>query len=147
MISSQELTQTKGQSIVDQMSGKVSGVAITGSGSPGGSSMITIRGSNSITGDNTPNISGDNSPVERRCAFVQAVHVGALVDERGDRLSLLFGDCCGERRLLRLCLRGGDEQGKRKRRNGMLHSAILAYDMRHDSHRLGRHGNTRAASR
>ncbi|HKW08922.1 MAG TPA: TonB-dependent receptor plug domain-containing protein, partial [Gemmatimonadaceae bacterium] len=64
-ISSQELTQTKGQSIVDQMSGKVSGVAITGSGSPGGSSMITIRGSNSITGDNTPLFIVDGIPVAK----------------------------------------------------------------------------------
>ena len=53
-LSTEDITQTKAQSVVQQLEGKVSGVAITSSGSPGGSSMITIRGSNSITGDNTP---------------------------------------------------------------------------------------------
>jgi TonB-linked SusC/RagA family outer membrane protein len=64
-ISSQELTQTKAQSIVEQIAGKVSGVQITGTGSPGGSSMITIRGSNSITGDNTPLFIVDGVPVAK----------------------------------------------------------------------------------
>jgi hypothetical protein len=64
-INSQELTQTKAQDIVSQMEGKVSGVAITGTGAPGGSSMITIRGSNSITGDNTPLFIVDGVPVAK----------------------------------------------------------------------------------
>ena len=64
-INSQELTQTKAQDIVSQMEGKVSGVSITGTGAPGGSSMITIRGSNSITGDNTPLFIVDGVPVAK----------------------------------------------------------------------------------
>src|SRR5207248_10772307 len=60
-----ELTQTKAQDIVQQMEGKVSGVQITGTGTPGGSSMITIRGSNSITGDNMPLFVIDGTPISK----------------------------------------------------------------------------------
>jgi TonB-linked SusC/RagA family outer membrane protein len=62
-LSTQDLTQTKSQSVVQQLEGKVSGVQITGTGTPGGSNMITIRGSNSITGDNTPLFIVDGTPV------------------------------------------------------------------------------------
>ena len=64
-ITTQELTNTKAQDIVQQIQGKVSGVQITGTGAPGGSSMITIRGSNSITGDNTPLFIVDGVPVAK----------------------------------------------------------------------------------
>jgi TonB-linked SusC/RagA family outer membrane protein len=64
-ISTQELTQTKAPDIIQQIEGKVSGVQITGTGAPGGSSMITIRGSNSITGDNTPLFIVDGVPVAK----------------------------------------------------------------------------------
>jgi len=53
-LTSSEINQTKAMSVVDQISGKVSGVTITGSGTQGGSSSIIIRGSNSITGNNQP---------------------------------------------------------------------------------------------
>ena len=62
-LSSKDLTETKAPDIMQQISGKVSGVQITGTGAPGGSSMITIRGSNSITGDNTPLFVVDGVPV------------------------------------------------------------------------------------
>jgi TonB-linked SusC/RagA family outer membrane protein len=62
-VSSQQLTDTKAPDIMQQISGKVSGVQITGTGAPGGSSMITIRGSNSITGDNTPLFIVDGVPI------------------------------------------------------------------------------------
>ena len=64
-INTQELTQTKAPDIVSQIAGKVSGVQITGTGAPGGSSMITIRGSNSITGDNTPLFIVDGVPIAK----------------------------------------------------------------------------------
>lgn len=62
-VSNQELTQTKSQSVVQGLEGKVSGVSITGTGTPGGSNMIMIRGANSITGDNTPLFVVDGTPV------------------------------------------------------------------------------------
>jgi TonB-dependent SusC/RagA subfamily outer membrane receptor len=64
-ISTQELTNTKAPDIIQQIEGKVSGVQITGTGAPGGSSMITIRGSNSITGDNTPLFIVDGVPISK----------------------------------------------------------------------------------
>jgi TonB-linked SusC/RagA family outer membrane protein len=53
-ISTQELNQTRAQNVVQQLEGKVSGVAITSPGTQGGSTNIIIRGQNSITGNNQP---------------------------------------------------------------------------------------------
>ena len=53
-ISAQELNQTRAQNVVQQLEGKVSGVAITSPGTQGGSTNIIIRGQNSITGNNQP---------------------------------------------------------------------------------------------
>jgi TonB-linked SusC/RagA family outer membrane protein len=62
-ISSKDLNATHAQNFVDQLSGKVSGMAVTGSGTPGASTKITIRGSNSINGDNNPLFVVDGVPV------------------------------------------------------------------------------------
>ena len=53
-LSAEELNQTRAMNVLEQMSGKVAGVQITGSGTQGGSPRITIRGANSITGNNSP---------------------------------------------------------------------------------------------
>ena len=53
-LSAEELNQTRAMNVLEQMSGKVAGVQITGSGTQGGSPRITIRGANSITGNNAP---------------------------------------------------------------------------------------------
>jgi len=65
-LSTSELNQTKALNVVEQLEGKVSGVAITGSGTQGGSSSIVIRGSNSITGTNQPLFVVDGIPVTNR---------------------------------------------------------------------------------
>ena len=62
-LNNEELTQTKTQSIATALQGKVSGVQITGSGTQGGSTNITIRGANSITGNNQPLFIVDGIPV------------------------------------------------------------------------------------
>jgi TonB-linked SusC/RagA family outer membrane protein len=49
-----ELNRTHDQSIVNQLAGKVSGLNVTGSGTQGGSTKLTIRGANSILGNNNP---------------------------------------------------------------------------------------------
>ncbi len=53
-LSAEELNQTRPQSVVNQLQGKVSGVQITGSGTQGGSQRVVIRGANSLTGNNQP---------------------------------------------------------------------------------------------
>lgn len=53
-VNTNELNRTHEQSVVNQLAGKVSGVQITQSGTQGGSSKISIRGSNSVTGSNQP---------------------------------------------------------------------------------------------
>lgn len=65
-VSNADLTQSKAMNVIDQIEGKVSGVQITGSGTPGGSSYITIRGANSITGDNSPMFIVDGVPISHR---------------------------------------------------------------------------------
>jgi TonB-linked SusC/RagA family outer membrane protein len=62
-LSSTELNQTKAINLVEQLSGKVSGVNITSSGTQGGSTNIVIRGQNSITGNNQPLFVVDGTPI------------------------------------------------------------------------------------
>jgi len=62
-LSSTELNQTKSLNLLEQISGKVSGVTITGSGTQGGSTNIVIRGANSITGNNQPLFVVDGIPI------------------------------------------------------------------------------------
>lgn len=58
-----ELNRTHDQSIVNQLAGKVSGLNVTGSGTQGGSTKLTIRGANSILGNNNPLFVVDGVPV------------------------------------------------------------------------------------
>jgi len=58
-----ELNRTRDQSIVNQLAGKVSGLNVTGSGTQGGSTKLTIRGANSILGNNNPLFVVDGVPV------------------------------------------------------------------------------------
>ncbi|MGI8509322.1 MAG: SusC/RagA family TonB-linked outer membrane protein [Gemmatimonadaceae bacterium] len=62
-ISSRELNTTHEQNFVDQLAGKISGLTVTGSGTPGASTKITIRGANSINGNNNPLFVVDGVPV------------------------------------------------------------------------------------
>ncbi|HYD52147.1 MAG TPA: SusC/RagA family TonB-linked outer membrane protein [Gemmatimonadaceae bacterium] len=62
-ISSSDLTQTKAMNVVQQVQGKVSGVQITGGGTQGGSTNITIRGANTLAGNNQPLFVVDGIPV------------------------------------------------------------------------------------
>ena len=58
-----ELNRTRDQNIMNQLAGKVSGLNVTGSGTQGGSTKLTIRGANSILGDNNPLFVVDGVPV------------------------------------------------------------------------------------
>src|SRR5215208_546403 len=49
-----EINNTRAQNVVQQIEGKVAGVAITSPGTQGGSTNVIIRGQNSITGNNQP---------------------------------------------------------------------------------------------
>src|SRR6185437_10439671 len=72
---------------VHQLAGKVSGMTITGSGTPGASTKITIRGSNSINGDNNPLFVVDGVPVsndDRGGSF----NVGSLSNSASSGLDL-----------------------------------------------------------
>ncbi len=62
-VSSEDLTQTRTLSVVNQLQGKLSGVQITGSGTQGGSQKVTIRGNSSITGSNNPLYVVDGLPI------------------------------------------------------------------------------------
>jgi TonB-linked SusC/RagA family outer membrane protein len=62
-ITSEDLNVTKAMNLVQQVQGKVSGVNITGSGTPGGSTTIVIRGQNTLTSNNAPLFVVDGIPV------------------------------------------------------------------------------------
>lgn len=57
------LNTTHDANIINELAGKVAGVQITGSGTQGGSSAITIRGSNSISGNSSPLFILDGVPL------------------------------------------------------------------------------------
>ena len=64
-VGGEELNQTKQSNVVSALSGKVSGVQVSGaSGSMGGSSRILIRGASSITGNNQPLFVVDGVPID-----------------------------------------------------------------------------------
>ncbi len=65
-VDASELNRTRDQNIVNQLAGKVSGLAVTGSGTQGGSTKLTIRGSNSILGNNNPLFVVDGIPVSNQ---------------------------------------------------------------------------------
>ena len=62
-VGTSELNRSHGANIVNQLSGKVSGVQITGGGNIGGSARIVIRGASSINGNNQPLFVVDGVPV------------------------------------------------------------------------------------
>lgn len=62
-VSSTELNTTHDMNILNQLSGKVSGVVMSQSGTQGGSTNIVIRGQNSITGNNQPLFIVDGVPI------------------------------------------------------------------------------------
>jgi TonB-linked SusC/RagA family outer membrane protein len=62
-ITTRDLNTTKAMNIVQQAQGKISGVNITGSGTPGGSVNIIIRGQNTFSSNNQPLFIVDGIPV------------------------------------------------------------------------------------
>ncbi|MCD4732188.1 MAG: SusC/RagA family TonB-linked outer membrane protein [Bacteroidales bacterium] len=59
-----EITKAGETSVINSLSGKVSGLQVTSSGNLGGSSRILIRGASSITGENQPLFIVDGVPVD-----------------------------------------------------------------------------------
>jgi TonB-dependent SusC/RagA subfamily outer membrane receptor len=62
-VTAEDLTRTQVPNVISSMSGKVSGVTITGNGNMGGSARIVIRGQGSILGNNQPLFIVDGIPV------------------------------------------------------------------------------------
>jgi len=62
-VSSEQLNTTHDPNIMNQLAGKVSGVAITGAGTQGGSVNVRIRGFTSINGNNSPLYVVDGVPI------------------------------------------------------------------------------------
>jgi TonB-linked SusC/RagA family outer membrane protein len=65
-ISGTDIATARETNIVNALSGKVAGVAITNAGSQGGSSRLVIRGANSIAGNNQPLFIVDGIPVSNQ---------------------------------------------------------------------------------
>ena len=62
-ITTSDLNTTKSMNLVQQVQGKVSGVTITGGGTPGGSTNVIIRGQNTLASNNQPLFIVDGIPV------------------------------------------------------------------------------------
>jgi outer membrane receptor protein involved in Fe transport len=62
-ISGEQLAQTPETNLVSALSGKIAGVHIISSNTPGGSARMVIRGVSSLTGNNQPLFGVDGIPV------------------------------------------------------------------------------------
>jgi len=72
-ISSDEITKSGEQNVLQALAGKAAGVQITGSGgTPGASSKIIIRGVNTITGNSDPLIVVDGVPIDNTTSQTSA---------------------------------------------------------------------------
>ena len=66
-VSGESLTKAREANLVNQLSGKISGVQVTSSnGAPGASSRLIIRGASSLTGSNQPLYVVDGIPIDNR---------------------------------------------------------------------------------
>src|ERR1700730_6664479 len=63
-IDPRSLTEARDVNFLNALSGKVAGLQVTGTGQPGGSVRITLRGDNSLSGTNQPLIVVDGVPIE-----------------------------------------------------------------------------------
>lgn len=75
-VSGAEISEARETNIVNALSGKVSGVAITNAGPQGGSSRIVIRGAGSISGNNQPLFIVDGVPIDNSNVGVSATGGG-----------------------------------------------------------------------
>ncbi len=62
-LSTADITQTKTMNVMEAVAGKVSGVTISGGGTPGGSTNFLIRGANTFASNNQPLFIVDGIPV------------------------------------------------------------------------------------
>ncbi|MDB5209465.1 MAG: SusC/RagA family TonB-linked outer membrane protein [Sediminibacterium sp.] len=63
-IDTKTLTEARDVNFMSALSGKIAGLQVTGTGQPGGSVRITLRGDNSLSGTNQPLIVVDGVPIE-----------------------------------------------------------------------------------
>lgn len=68
-VSGEALAEVRDANLVTALTGKVSGVQIINSNTPGGSARIVIRGASSITGGNQPLFVVDGVPVSNAAGF------------------------------------------------------------------------------
>ena len=63
-ITGEEISTVREANVVNSLSGRISGVQVTGGSAQGGSSRILIRGASSITGNNQPLFVVDGVPID-----------------------------------------------------------------------------------
>ncbi len=85
-LSGEEIAQTPESNLVSSLTGKISGVHIRSSNTPGGSARMVIRGVNSLTGNNQPLFVLDGIPVSNAAATsgsrgYNAIDYGNLIQD------------------------------------------------------------------
>ncbi|MCW3092981.1 MAG: SusC/RagA family TonB-linked outer membrane protein [Ferruginibacter sp.] len=63
-VKTESLTEARDLNVLSGLAGKVAGLQITGTGQPGGSARLTLRGDNSLSGSNQPLIVVDGVPLD-----------------------------------------------------------------------------------
>lgn len=85
-LSGEQLVRAPSQNLVSSLTGKVSGVQILSSNTPGGSARMVIRGVNSLTGNNQPLFVLDGIPVSNAASTAgtrgyNAIDYGNLIQD------------------------------------------------------------------
>lgn len=75
-IDPKSITEARDVSFLNALQGKVAGLQITGTGQPGGSVRITLRGDNSLSSSNQPLIVIDGVPIENSPGEVGNIDYG-----------------------------------------------------------------------
>jgi TonB-linked SusC/RagA family outer membrane protein len=82
-----QLTQARDANLISTLSGKVSGVQIFNSNTPGGSARIVIRGATSLTGNNQPLFVVDGTPVNNAASGWSQGNSGYNLIDYGNTIS------------------------------------------------------------
>jgi TonB-linked SusC/RagA family outer membrane protein len=110
-VNAKELNEAPASSASTALQGKVAGVRVVqGSGVPGTSSSIRLRGTTSLTGDNAPLILMDGNIFESSLADINVDDIKSMEVVKGAAAASLYGSKAGSGVILITTYRGNEQK-------------------------------------